>query len=229
MDQVSGATSMRDERGTASASPIEDFLIDLHQRVSDVGGGKVADYIPELGKADAESSAWPRHGRRRDLRDRRRRSPLHHPVGLEAVHVRPRARSDYGRDAVLRHVGVEPTGEAFNSIVLDEVANRPFNPMVNAGAIAVAALIRATRPRRASPPCSMHVLRPSPAAGSKSTRRCSTPRSASGHRNRAIAYMMLNSGMIERDPIEALDLYFRQCSITRHLPRPRHDGGDARQ
>jgi glutaminase len=39
---------------------------------------------------------------------------------------------------VLRHVGVEPTGEAFNSIVLDEVANRPFHPMVNAGAIAVA-------------------------------------------------------------------------------------------
>jgi glutaminase len=37
---------------------------------------------------------------------------------------------------------------------------------------------------------------------------------ATGHRNRAIAYMMLNSGMIERDPIEALDLYFRQCSIT---------------
>ena len=33
-----------------------------------------------------------------------------------------------------------------------------------------------------------------------------------GHRNRAIAYMMLNTGMIERDPIEALDLYFRQCS-----------------
>ena len=48
----------------------------------------------------------------------------------------------YGRDAVLRHVGVEPTGEAFNSIVLDEVANRPFNPMVNAGAIAVAELMR---------------------------------------------------------------------------------------
>ncbi|MGB0056719.1 MAG: glutaminase, partial [Methyloceanibacter sp.] len=39
---------------------------------------------------------------------------------------------------------------------------------------------------------------------------------ATGHRNRnrAIAYMMLNTGMIERDPIEALDLYFRQCSIT---------------
>jgi glutaminase len=48
------------------------------------------------------------------------------------------ALQHYGRDYVLRHVGVEPTGEAFNSIVLDEVHNRPFNPMVNAGAIAVA-------------------------------------------------------------------------------------------
>jgi glutaminase len=35
---------------------------------------------------------------------------------------------------------------------------------------------------------------------------------ATGHRNRAIAYMMLNTGMIERDPMEALDLYFRQCA-----------------
>ena len=37
---------------------------------------------------------------------------------------------------------------------------------------------------------------------------------ATGHRNRAIAYMMLNSGMIKRDPNEVLDLYFRQCSVN---------------
>jgi glutaminase len=34
-----------------------------------------------------------------------------------------------------------------------------------------------------------------------------------GHRNRAIAYMMLNSGMITRPPSEVLDIYFRQCSV----------------
>src|SRR5262249_19844127 len=61
-------------------------------------------------------------------------------VGVEAVHVRLRAPALWARLRV-RHVGVEPTGEAFNSIVLDEVAKRPFNPMVNAGAIAVAALM----------------------------------------------------------------------------------------
>ena len=41
-------------------------------------------------------------------------------------------------EIILKKVGVEPTGEAFNSIVLDEDSNRPFNPLVNAGAIATA-------------------------------------------------------------------------------------------
>jgi glutaminase len=40
------------------------------------------------------------------------------------------------------HVGVEPSGDAFNSIELDPRTMRPFNPMVNAGAIAVASLIK---------------------------------------------------------------------------------------
>ena len=34
-----------------------------------------------------------------------------------------------------------------------------------------------------------------------------------GHWNRAITYMMLNSGMIGGDALETLDLYFRQCSV----------------
>ena len=55
MDQATSATDTMEEVGTASASPIEDFLIDLHQRISDVGGGKVADYIPELGRAAADT------------------------------------------------------------------------------------------------------------------------------------------------------------------------------
>ena len=48
------------------------------------------------------------------------------------------ALEDHGRERCSAQVGVEPTGDAFNSIVLDERSNRPFNPMVNAGAIATA-------------------------------------------------------------------------------------------
>jgi glutaminase len=125
------------------------------------------------------------------------------------------ALQHYGRDYVLRHVGVEPTGEAFNSIVLDEVANRPFNPMINTGAIAVAALMPGnTAEERIATMLDLF----SNLAGRRLEIDQSVLQSeqATGHRNRnrAIAYMMLNTGMIERDPIEALDLYFRQCSIT---------------
>src|SRR5213075_2782657 len=62
------------------------------------------------------------------------------------------ALEDNGRERVLQKVGVEPTGDAFNSISLDPGTGRPRNPMINAGAIATTSLIagksRNTRLRR---------------------------------------------------------------------------------
>jgi glutaminase len=46
-----------------------------------------------------------------------------------------------GRERVLVRVGIELSGDAFNSIVFDERNNRPYNPMVNAGALATPALV----------------------------------------------------------------------------------------
>ena len=96
--------------------------------------------------------------------------------------------------------------------MLDEENNRPFNPMVNAGALAAAEQIRGATPqeRRAKSDAlfarfagrTLHA----DAAVYKSEK-------DTGHRNRAIAYMMLNSGMLGRDPEEILDIYFRQCSL----------------
>jgi glutaminase len=123
------------------------------------------------------------------------------------------ALQHYGREEVLRHVGVEPTGEAFNSIVLDEVANRPFNPMVNAGAIAVAELMRGATPEQRAD--NMLALFSSLAGRALDIDEgVFSSEQATGHRNRAIAYMMLNTGMLSHDPNEVLDLYFRQCSVN---------------
>jgi glutaminase len=109
-------------------------------------------------------------------------------------------------------VGVEPTGEAFNSIVMDEVNNRPFNPMVNAGAIATTSLVAGQgfedRFARMLEMFGRYAGRPLDVDESvfQSER-------ATGHRNRAIAYLQLNSRMIEEPVLEHLDLYFRQCSV----------------
>ena len=113
---------------------------------------------------------------------------------------------------MLKKVGVEPTGEAFNAIVLDEASNRPFNPMVNAGAIATADLIGGKDyPERVSRMLAMF------------SRYCGRDvyvdntvfmsERVTGHRNRAIGHLMLNFGMVSDRIPDSLELYFQQCSI----------------
>lgn len=123
------------------------------------------------------------------------------------------ALADHGRDTLLAKVGVEPTGDPFNSLIrLDEDSKRPDNPMVNAGAIATTSLIQGNGPTdRLNRLLEMfrryvghEVFIDMPVFMSERD---------TGHRNRAIAHLMLNFGMIDKKIDEALDLYFQQCSV----------------
>lgn len=212
MDELTSARSLRGAELETPLAPVQDYLTDLHARVSDIAGGKPADYIPELGKADPSLfgiAVATIDGEIYAVGD------SDHAFTIQSVSkpfMYGYALQHYGRAAVLDHVGVAPTGEAFNSIVLDEAANRPFNPMVNAGAIAVAELMGGeTQEERIANMLALF----SSLAGRKLKIDEAVFQSelATGHRNRAIAYLMLNTGMIERDPNEVLDLYFRQCSL----------------
>jgi glutaminase len=122
------------------------------------------------------------------------------------------ALEQHGVEETLKHVGVEPSGEAFNSIEFDPKSGCPYNPMVNAGAIAVASLIKDT-PVEAG--IDAFVEKMGQAAGRKLRIDDSVlaSESATGHRNRAIAYMLLNSGVIDERVHDSLHQYFAQCSV----------------
>jgi glutaminase len=124
------------------------------------------------------------------------------------------ALEDLGEDYVHSRVGVEPSGEAFNSIIeLEKKTHRPFNPMINSGAIAVANMItdkngidRTTRV--------INLF--SDLAGRKLDYNHSVFESEkkTAHRNRAIAHLLRHFEVIGDDIEESLDLYFKQCSVN---------------
>ena len=200
------------ENALASVGPIDHYLTALHSRIAGVTDGEIATYIPELAKVDPELfgiAIATVDGKVYTVGDSAYSFTIQ---SISKAFVYGYTLAEYGRDYVLSRIGVEPTGEAFNSIILDEVHKRPFNPMVNAGAMAAAELIKGGTPE-ARIATMLGTL--SRFAGRSLHVDESVLRSeqATGHRNRAIAYMMLNSGMIHSPPETILDIYFRQCSV----------------
>lgn len=119
-----------------------------------------------------------------------------------------------GRDRVLERVGVEPSGDAFNSIVFDEGNNRPYNPMVNAGALATTDLVGDSETAEQGLERILSALRRF--AGNRGLGVDEDTFEAemrAADRNRATAYLMRSDGMLAGDVEATLALYLRQCSV----------------
>lgn len=192
---------------------VQAFLDQLYQEFKGISAGTLASYIPELARADPDwfgISIVTLDGRAFEVGDVAQKFTIQ---SISKVFVYGMALEDYGREKLLKKVGVEPTGDPFNSLIrLDEDSKRPENPMVNAGAIATTGLITghdpADRLNRMLTMFQNYV-------GDEVFVDVSTfiSERSTGHRNRAMAHLMLNFGMIDQPIEEALDLYFQQCSV----------------
>ncbi len=192
---------------------LQDFLNELYERYRSLSNGNVASYIPELTKADPNwfgITVVTTDGQIFSAGDAQQKFTIQ---SISKVFAFGLALESQGREAILEKVGVEPTGDPFNSLIrLDEDSKRPFNPMINAGAIATTSLIKGTDPTsKLNNLLSMferylghEVFIDMPTFMSERS---------TGHRNRAMAHLMLHFDMIDHDISAALDLYFQQCSV----------------
>jgi glutaminase len=193
-------------------SPVREYLARLLRKHRTIRDGDVATYIPELAKADPE---WfgiciaTADGHVYETGDSRQAFTIQ---SISKPFVYGLALEDCGRERVLGAIGVEPSGDAFNSISLAPGTGAPLNPMINAGAIAAASLVAGHSPtdrfERILAVLSLY-------AGRRLELDDAVYRSErdTGHRNRAIGHMLRNFDVLKEDPEIALDLYFRQCSV----------------
>jgi len=195
----------------ASALPLHRFLIGFHAEIQKDNSGAVASYIPELKKSDPNHfgvSLATIDGHIYEVGD------CNVPFTIQSISkafVFALALELLGAETVEAIIGVEPSGDSFNSIRLRH-DNRPHNPMVNSGAIACSGLIHCVKGKNAFDYIRVALGRfagrdldvDEPVFASER---------ASGDRNRAIAYLLRNYGVVKGDVDAVLDIYFRQCSV----------------
>jgi glutaminase len=175
--------------------------------------GKNADYIPELGKVDPKLYGVvgvTTDGQILTAGD------VDVPFSIQSiskVYTLGLAMEELGADQVFQKIGSEPTGRPFNS--LEAVIDMPThagNPYVNAGAIATTSLISGPdKTTKFNKILDFY----SRAAGEKLTvlEDIYKSEAATNQGNQAISYVLRKYERIYSDPLEAVDIYTRQCSV----------------
>lgn len=189
------------------------YLESLVAKYQNETEGAPATYIPELAKANpddfgivvtlVDGTIFKAGVTQKQFSLQSASKPFVYGMALE----------EFGRDYIRTKVGVEPSGEAFNSIVeLEKNTHRPYNPMINSGAIAISDMIvdkdGVSRRDRIIELFSTYM--------NKTTRidqDVFLSEKKTAHRNRSIAHLLKHFAIVSDDIEGSLDLYFQQCSI----------------
>ncbi|RAK18408.1 L-glutaminase [Anoxybacillus vitaminiphilus] len=177
--------------------------------------GKVAGYIPALGKADPNDlsvAIYYPDGTVVCAGDSKRKVTLQSISKIISLAL---VLMEYGEKVVFQKVGMEPTGDPFNSIAkLEETAPvKPLNPMINAGALAVTHMIdgHSTIERLNKLLTFIRRLAGNPTISY--SKEVAQSEFETAFLNRSLCYFLKQHGIIDEDVEELMDLYTKQCAI----------------
>ncbi|MGL6174765.1 MAG: glutaminase A [Cellulosilyticaceae bacterium] len=177
--------------------------------------GETANYIPELEKADSKDLGVyliGLDGQEYGAGDYEKKFTIQ---SVSKVLVLTLALMDNGPEKVFDKIGVEATGDPFNSIVRLELKQlqKPLNPMINAGAIATTSLITGDTMQEKIDRILEFARMVSGNEKIGINEAVYTSEARTGDRNRSLAYFMKSCGTINGDVEGLVDIYFRQCAI----------------
>lgn len=212
------ATASLDELGHAPttaqrAAAIRARIQELHRRHRSEPVDVVSYYPPEAEDRPHVFGLSGVHvsGMRVSFGESEERFPLH---SISKVFTYALALEDNGRAATQARLGVEPSGDPYNSVTFDEVHHRPHNPMINSGALVAAALVHG---RDRDERVARLVERLRAFAGNPEIdvdRDILAAQLRATDHNLGLAYLMRAAGMLDGDVEDTLMVYLSACSVT---------------
>lgn len=195
-------------------SPIPSYLDEVLQSVATDRTGVLANYIPELAEVDPERLGASIAMVDGELYASGDTDSLFTIQSISKPFVYALALADRGFEKVLDKVGVEPSGEPFNEISLEDSSGRPLNPMINAGAITTHSLVGTETMNPAER--MERVISGLSAFAGRSLDVDEAVYSSEiehAHRNLAIAHMLRSHDILTENPTGVVEGYTRQCSL----------------
>ncbi|MFV0900268.1 glutaminase [Rothia sp. HMSC064D08] len=195
-------------------SPIPSYLDEVLQSVADDRTGVLANYIPELAEVNPERLGASIAMVDGELYASGDTEALFTIQSISKPFVYALALADRGFERVLDKVGVEPSGEPFNEISLEDSSGRPLNPMINAGAITTHSLVGTETMNPAER--MERVISGLSAFAGRSLDVDEAVYSSEiehAHRNLAIAHMLRSHDILTENPTGVVEGYTRQCSL----------------
>jgi len=196
-----------------SPEKIERVLADAHEKFKGVKDGANANYIPALDEVDSElfgiSLVTP-DGRVYNVGDSKYTFSIQ---SISKAFIAARVIQDQGTEAMLQQIGVDATGQPFNSIeAIESIDERSVNPLVNAGAMAAVSMLEADSPEKKWSKI-IGTLESFAGRDLAVMEDIYESEAATNDRNQAIAKLLEAYGRLYDDVPSTVDLYTRQCSV----------------
>ena len=195
------------------AADIEAVLKAAYEKYKDLDEGANADYIPALAEVDPNVFGIVLvtvDGDVYSVGDIKTEVSIQ---SISKVFTMARVMEESGTEAILDNMGVDATGQVFNSIVaIEQYKGQQMNAMVNPGAITATSMIKGANEKEV---WNTILGTYDDFAGRKLSVMEDIYKSEAdtNQRNQALAMLMYAYGRIKGDPIEATDIYTRQCSV----------------
>jgi len=198
----------------AQTADLQRVVNAAYEKYKNLHEGKNADYIPALAKVDSNlfgiALVTP-DGKVYTAGDVTAEVSIQ---SVSKVFTMARVIQDSGAKAIENNMGVDATGQAFNSIVaIEQYKGHEMNPLVNPGAITTTSMIGGGSADAVWSNI-MNTLNAFAGRGLKVNQEVYKSESETNQRNQAIGALMFAYGHISGSWQQAVDLYTRQCSVN---------------